>query len=342
MRSLLGFGLVSVGLACLVPTRCFAGEEESKTLFAQGRELREQGKCAEAIVFFRKSLETYPDGLGAMRNAAECEEQVGRLASARRTWRDLQVAVTRAAQARYEGWERDAVAAQERLAPRVPKVKINLVGEGQVVINGRPLDPRLLGVEIEQDLGPLEVVLDDDAAVPYKEKHVLEEGKTYVVNLKSRKRAGPSGRKGPGTSIDPDDPNDGAGGGPSGMMIGGIISLSVGGAALAGMGAALGIRQSAVSDIEEVCPDYEDSGACNVLPSQDSADVQGNIDRAQASSIAVSVLAAVGGAAAGTGIILLIVDATNGSKSTARTMGGFRFGAAPTEGGAFMTLGGAF
>ncbi|NUO48511.1 MAG: tetratricopeptide repeat protein [Polyangiaceae bacterium] len=340
MRSLVGFGLVSIGLACLLPTPCFAGEEESKTLFAQGRELREQGKCAEAIVFFRKSLETYPEGLGAMRNAAECEEQVGRLASARRTWRDLEVAVTRASQARYEGWEHDAATAQQRLAPRVPKVKIVLVGEGQVLLNGRPLDPRLLGLELEQDLGPLEVVLEDDAAVPYKEKLVLEEGKGYVVNLKSRKPAEGGGKK-PSVSVT-GEPNDDDGGGPSGMMIGGIISLSLGGAALAGMGAALGIRQSAVSDIEEVCPDYEASEACSVLPSQSSEDLQGNIDRAQSSSIAVSVLAAVGGAAAGTGIILLIVDATNGSDKTAQTMGRFRFGAAPTDGGAYMSFGGAF
>jgi hypothetical protein len=340
MRSFLGFGLVSLALAWLLPRPCFAGEEESKTLFAQGRELREQGKCAEAIVFFRKSLETYPEGLGAMRNAAECEEQVGRLASARRTWRDLQVAVTRASQARYDGWERDAATAQDRLAPRVPKLKIVLVGEGQVLLNGRPLDPRLLGVEIEQDLGPLEVVLEDDAAVPYREKHVLEEGKTYVINLKSRARS--SGKKGPvGTGLTNGGKDD-VSEGPSGMMIGGIISLSLGGAALAGMGAALGIRQSAVSDVEEVCADYEEAGQCSVPPTSSSEEVQGNIDRAQASSIAVSVLAAVGGAAAGTGIILLIVDATNGSDESARAASRVRFGAAPTEGGGFVSIGGAF
>jgi hypothetical protein len=268
---------------------------------------------------------------------------VGRLASARRTWRDLEVAVTRAAQARYEGWERDASAAQERLAPRVPKLTVNLVGEGQVVLNGRPLDPRLIGVEIEQDLGPLEVALEDDTAVPYKEKLVLQEGQRYVVNLKSRKPAGSSGPGGkPGGSIDPDDPNDKAGGGPSGMMVGGIVALSLGGAALAGMGAALGIRQSAVSDVEEVCEDYEASGQCNVDPSEDSEAVQGNVDRAQASSIAVSVLAAVGGAAAGTGIILLIVDATDGSEESAKAASRIRFGAAPTEGGAYFTFGSAF
>lgn len=339
MRSVVVFASVSIGILCATASPCFAGEEESKTLFAQARQLREAGKCGEAIVFFRKSLETFPEGLGALRNAAECEEEVGRLASARRTWRDLEVAVTRAAQARYDGWDRHAVEAQARLAKRVPKVKIVLVGEGQVLLNGRPFDPRLIGVEIEQDLGPLEVVLEDDAAVPQKQHLDLKEGQVYVVNLKSRARTKPGGGTGapPGGSSDETSEGDG----PSGMFIGGIVSLSLGGLALGGMGAALGIRQSAISDLEDICPGYEDSETCRASAGSEDA-AQDAVDRAGASSIAVNVLAAVGGAGVATGAILLIVDATSGSGDAPKKAGALRFGAVPTPEGAYFTLGGRF
>ncbi len=316
-----------------------AGEEESRTLFAEGRSLREQGKCAEAIIMFRKSLETYPEGLGAMRNVAECEEQIGRLASARRTYRDLQLAVQRAGQARYEGWEVHALEAQKRLEPRVPKMKIVLVGEGRVLVNGRPFDPRLLGIDIEQDTGPMEVVLEDDAAVPFKKSLVLEEGKRYVVELESRTRrgggtgTGPGGAGGPtgeggGTTSGPNED------GPSGLFVGGIVSLGLGGAALAGMGAAIGIRQSALSDLESACPSYE-TALC-------PRSVEGDVSTGDSASLAVNILAAVGGAGVATGAILLIVDATSGSDPAPSKTGSLRFGATPLPGGGYLGLGGSF
>jgi hypothetical protein len=305
-----------------------AGEEESRTLFAEGRRLREQGKCAEAIIMFRKSLETYPEGLGAMRNAAECEEQIGRLASARRTYRDLELAVQRAGQARYEGWEVHALEAQKRLEPRVPKMKIVLVGEGRVLVNGRPFDPRLLGIDIEQDTGPMEVVLEDDAAVPFKKSLVLEEGKRYVVELESRTRkeggggaggagGGPTGAGG-GTTSGPNED------GPSGLFVGGI----------AGMGAAIGIRQSALSDLESACPSYE-TARC-------PRSVEGDVSTGDSASLAVNILAAVGGAGVATGAILLIVDATSGPDPAPSKTGSLRFGATPLPGGGYLGVGGTF
>ena len=50
----------AVLLACSVTVGreqvAFAGEPESKTLFAEGRKLREENKCAEAIIVFRRAV----------------------------------------------------------------------------------------------------------------------------------------------------------------------------------------------------------------------------------------------------------------------------------------------
>src|SRR5689334_6918022 len=56
--------LIVTAALLLAPSTAFAGKAESETFFANGRELRMAGKCAEAIPEFRRALETYPDGLG--------------------------------------------------------------------------------------------------------------------------------------------------------------------------------------------------------------------------------------------------------------------------------------
>ncbi len=330
-----------LGLVALVT--CLAGhtdvalgdEPESRTLFAQGRELREAGKCQDAITLFRKSLEVHPDGLGALRNIAECEETIGRLASARRSWRDLKVSVQRLGEARYSGWDADAAAAMERLAPRVAKLKIRLEGAGIVRVDGEPLDPRLLGIEIEQDLGPKVIVLDDGTASPLTRNLVLEEGKSYVVDLAAKTSKGPdgpagaqpgpngSGPKGPGTAEQP-EPS-----GVSPLMIGGIVSLAVGGLALGGMGAAIGVRAGALAEVEERCPSYETAPCEGAL--------QEDVDRGTTASILVNVFAAVGGAAAATGISLIVVDLTTGGPATAPASG-VKLRAGPVAGGFFLSL----
>lgn len=330
MRNL---SLLAIAVFLVFPSAASAGEAESRTLFAEGRQLREQGKCAEAIVLFKKSLETYPEGLGAMRNIAECEEQLGRVASARRTWRDLKLAVTRSGEARYEGWDKDAEDAKSRLDPRVPTLTISLEGEGSISLNGRPLDPRLLGIELEQDLGPLEVVLDDGSAVPEKRALVMEEGGRYKVQLRARKAAGPaSGKPPPGPiTIEPKEEE-----GPSGLVIGGAVSLAVGGASLVGMGIAIGVYESALSEVEQGCPSYESEKRCTSV-------VSDAVDRGEASSVAVNVLAAVGGAGVATGVVLLIVDATSGppaadEKPAASIVPSFT----PLAGGGLVGLSGFF
>jgi hypothetical protein len=330
MRGFPTLWLVSGALVLsLLPAAASAGEAESRTLFAEGRQLREQGKCREAILAFKKSLETYPEGLGAMRNIAECEEELGRFASARRTWRDLGLAVVRSGEARYEGWERHADEARARLEPRVPKLTVTLRGEGRVLINGLPFDPRLFGTELEQDVGRVELVLEDTGAVPQTRSFVLEEGQRHRVDLEAR----PAAAKGAApTKPPPARGPTGAEEGPSGLMIGGIVSMAVGGASLAGMGVALGFYEAALSDVESACPDYE-SAPCRV-------DVTDSVDSGQAASTAVNVLAVAGGVGLATGVVLLVVDATSAPANQEKTAAAPFL--VPLPGGAFAGLVGSF
>jgi tetratricopeptide (TPR) repeat protein len=168
--------LAALGSAALIsaaaPALLAAGaEEDAKTFFARGREQRMAGNCAEAVLAFRRALEVYPEGLGALRNIAECEETLGLYASARRDWWDLRRAALQSNEAKYAGWDEDAEAHYKALAGKVGTLTIQLQGgEGnpavRVIMDGKPLDPRLLGVGLERDTGSHTVEMFYGGAAP--------------------------------------------------------------------------------------------------------------------------------------------------------------------------------
>ncbi len=77
--------LVLFSLALARPARA-DDEADAKDLFERGRTLRASGDCASAAPLFRRAYAAYPAGLGSLRNLAECEESLGKWASARRSW----------------------------------------------------------------------------------------------------------------------------------------------------------------------------------------------------------------------------------------------------------------
>src|SRR5690349_12017541 len=101
-------------------------ESDAKDLFQRGRDKRQQGDCNGATVLFRKAIKIYPNGLGSIRNLAECEEQLGHFASSRRAWLDLKRAmITAPNDPKYDGWDKDADDAATRLAPKVATVIVD-------------------------------------------------------------------------------------------------------------------------------------------------------------------------------------------------------------------------
>src|SRR5437867_2115144 len=91
------------------PPALASPETDAKDLFARGRELRANNDCGSAAPLFRKAWTVYPQGLGSLRNLAECEEQLGHFASSRRAWLDLKRAlITAPNDPKYDGWDKDS------------------------------------------------------------------------------------------------------------------------------------------------------------------------------------------------------------------------------------------
>jgi len=320
--------------ATLAPSTVRAGEDDAKTLFAAGRELRAAGKCEDAIVEFRRALEVYPEGLGSLRNIAECEEHLGKYAAARRDWWDLRRAVLQTNEAKYDGWDKDAETAYARLAPKVARVTVKLKGEKlervKVAIDGKPLDPRLVGVELERDLGPHTVEGFYGGAAPVTEKVTLAEGGQQVVMLAipapspgDTPPAGPIG----GPSPHPD--------GGSGLKTAGFVALGIGGVGAIGTVVAVIMRQSALASIKADCPNYETDSNC---PNAD----QGDVDRGKTASLLVNVFGGVAIAGIGVGVGLLIAGSSSGPKPAASSGSRAWLGVTPAAGGAQARAGVSF
>lgn len=292
--------LCSVALLAAAPARALAigAEEDAKTLFARGRELRSAGQCDQAVIAFRSALEIYPEGLGALRNIAECEEEIGRYASARRDWWDLRRAALQSNEAKYAGWSEDAEARYRALGSKVGTLTVQLKGaEGrppvQVVLDGKPLDPRLLGVELERDLGAHTVELFYGGAAPIAERAELTPGARQVVTLTV---------PAPLPARDALSAPSASGAPPSGIRIGSYVALGVGGAGAIATVVALAVRAGALSAVEDGCSPAG-GGAYECPPS-----LQGDYDTGKTASTLAGVFAGVGLVGIGAGVTLLLLS----------------------------------
>ncbi|MCK6588836.1 MAG: tetratricopeptide repeat protein [Polyangiaceae bacterium] len=281
------------GLLLAAPMTARASEDDSKTLFAQGRELRTAGKCDQAILAFRRALELNPSGLGSLRNIAECEEKLRLYASARRSYWDLRRAVLQSNEPKYQGWDKDAEAAYRALEAKVAKLTIVLRGDklerASMKLDGKPLDPRLAGVEIERDLGLHTIEVHYGGAAPVTSKVTLAEGQRETVTIDV-----PS----PSTAKPPPPPPSGS----SELRTGGIIALGVGGAGLVGMAVAIAVRSSALSDIEASCPGHE---RC-------PESLRGRYETGVTASTMANVFGGIAIAGAGAGAAMLVLSQGSG------------------------------
>jgi hypothetical protein len=318
----------------VLPAWAGGPEEDAKTFFAQGRQLRAAGKCAEAIIPFRRALEVYPEGLGSLRNIAECEEELGLFASARRDWWDLRRAALQSNEAKYQGWKEDAEARYHALADKVAKLTIKLTGDSldrvRVVIDGKPVDPRLLDVELERDLGPHTIEAFYGGAAPILKKLELTRGEREVVVLEVPQTAvGPV--KGDGKPSD-----GGTAPAPSAfdMRTAGFVALGVGGVSAVGTAIAIGVRAGALSAIEEECTETDGRYSC-------PESMRSNEDTGRTASTLTNVFGAVAIAGLGVGITLVIIGSSDAGPSTTGSRGA-SLQVGPTRGGGTARLTGRF
>ena len=271
-------------------------ESDAKDLFQRARDLRSKNDCAGAVPLFRKAYKVYPNGLGSLRNVAECEETLGHYASARRAWLDIKRAlVTIAPDAKYDGWDKEAQDAAARLQPKVATVFVDVVvkspqGEGpanektglEVFVNGENLGTNLVGTPLERDPGAYRIRVQAQHATPVEQEVALTAGDNKRVTLRL-------------VQSPPEQPPELVDTG-KGKRTAGYVMLGVGGAALIGGVVTLLLRQGAISDVDDKC-----STKTNCDPS-----LQDTVDRGKLMSTLTSILIPVGalGVAAGVGFVV--------------------------------------
>ncbi len=293
--------------ALLAARPAFAdGQSDAKDLFQRGRDLRARGNCNEAVPLFRKAHAVYPQALGSIRNIAECEEQLGHFASSRRAWLDIQRALlTMPHDPKYEGWDKDAEDAAERLRPKVATVVAEVVvrspdGEGpatektgvELLVNGESLGTALVGTPLERDPGTYTIRAQAKYAEPVETTVALVAGDQKHVTL----RLVQNPPEAPGVIHFQDEHN--------GRRIAGWATLGVGAAALVGAGVTYLLRQGAKSDLEGACPEYE-RGVC---PLSKQGEIEDITSRGSTMDTLSWVLMPVGVVGVAAGIVLILTS----------------------------------
>jgi Tetratricopeptide repeat len=332
----------AVAGAAAAPVLAAAGEAradpmaDAKDLFTRGRELRMHGDCANAVAMFRKAYDLYPPALGSLRNLAECQESLGRYASARRAWVDLKRALLANADRKYEGWDRDAEQAAARLAPMLATLAIDVVavtprGEVaspdaiEVTLDGERLAPAQMGTPLERDPGRHVVrVAGERVSQPQERALDLASGnaerlsfRVVVRDLVEPGTLPPAASASPSPGADRadaapppqrhDTPRDT---GSDGRRTWGWIALGVGAASVAGTGISLAVRQAALADLNGACQSHQGGFDC-------SPTLASTVSRGQTASTLVTVFAILGGVGLAGGIVLL---ATSGGHSSVTSL----------------------
>jgi hypothetical protein len=282
----------------------------AQSLFEHGRALRLRGDCASAIPYFRRAYDAYPNGLGSLRNIAECEEASGHFAAARSAWIELGRSLLSHAESRYAGWPDDAAQAVTRLTPKLGTLTIDVhatpapgapgPGAGapspdstdiEVSINGERLSPSLVGTPVLRDPGHYVVRAVSRAGEAMQEEPVdLASGDTREVDLTLH--------------LLPPEPttaaaHEGSSAGRNAMM---WTAFALGTASFIGAGIAEAERQSALGDANNAM------AACAVHSPSCTLQAQQSInDRGNAAATWETAFFIAGGVGVATGVVLLAV-----------------------------------
>ncbi|HTR53089.1 MAG TPA: hypothetical protein VMJ10_20480 [Kofleriaceae bacterium] len=174
---------VLVALLVLAPISALAQSPQATELFKEGRDLMKAGHFVEACSKFAKSQDLDPQ-LGTLFNLAQCDEKIGKLATALAGYREVV--------AKDGNAKRKALAAeyQSKLEPRVPKLVVQVAKPPPSLVvtldgptGGKPIDANL---PIEIDLGEYTVVARADGFRELSTKVQIDtegETKTVPINL---------------------------------------------------------------------------------------------------------------------------------------------------------------
>ncbi len=150
----------------------------AKEKFLAGREELKRGEIVTALALFRASQALYPTP-GTLLNVANCEEQLGLLATA---WQHFKAVL--ALLPASDDRRPIAAAHADDLTPRVPRVTIRLSSEAPpeavVTLDDVPLDRVSLGVELPIDPGRHSIVVAAPSAPKRRYTLTMAEGQSVV------------------------------------------------------------------------------------------------------------------------------------------------------------------
>ncbi|MDP9148737.1 MAG: hypothetical protein M3O36_02155 [Myxococcota bacterium] len=312
LRAGVGFALgaaIAAYAFVAAPASAADAPPEVRDLFARGRDLRARGDCASAVPLFRQAYNEYRPGLGSLRNLAECEESLGHFAPARRAWLDLNQALRGNHEPKYADWLADAEQGAARIAHRVASLTVDVqvvTTQGQiaaptdaeVTINGERLAQDQFGAVVEWDPGHY-VVRAGTEGRPQEERAVdLKAGDSKLLTM--RVVARPATQLAAWQASSPaETPTQKA------ERVSAWVAAGVGGASLVGAGVAWFMRDQAVSDLDQECPNH----MCQIsndpqLGGQKLARVQSIRDRGDSATTAAAVFGVVGLAGAAVATVL--------------------------------------
>jgi hypothetical protein len=329
VRSLVRALLVAAVAGTTLPSPARADDAtEAKDAFERGRQLRARGDCAGAIPLLQRAYEIYPAGLGSVRNRAQCEESLGRFASARRSWLMLKQALATTTDRKYAGWDEDADRAAARLERKVAWLTIDVIvttpagapapgADVAITVDGQPIAASSIGAALDRDPGPCVIRADAPTAVaPEEERCDLAPGESKQVSLRivvapAAPPAQPPAVRAEAVPLAPPAPlaerHE-----PGGSRAGAWVSLGAGIAGIAGAGIAFAVRQSALSDMSSSCSNY----ASSPCPASSRAEVQSAMDRGHTASTLADVLAVAGAVGLGAGAVLFVTSRPSHASAT--------------------------
>jgi hypothetical protein len=291
-----GSSWIAVSIVAMLASSA-AAESDADVAFKRGRDLFKGGNYPEACVQFEKSQQLDPQ-LGTLFNLAQCHEKIGKLASARAAYREVLSKDTNADRRRF------ATDFEKKLAPRVPKLVVQIAGEpdGLTVRLGERLIIANTAIEMDNGVYALTVRATGMHDVTTRVK-INEEGRTTTVVVPLT----PMGSSEVAAATQSSEPSNGSGGSPRKTL--GIAALAVGGATLATGGVFGWLAMSAWSDAKAVC----DGMTC---PTGADADRANDLrDKALSRATVSNVLFVAGGAIAVTGLILWLTAPSGAEQS---------------------------
>jgi hypothetical protein len=287
-------GLVVGLLISLVAAPSFAAPPSSdgasaQLFFERGREAADKGEATSAGNNFEESLRL-EIAVGTLFNLAQCEEKLGRLASA---WQHLREGIGRLEPS--DPRVPPARKAADALAPRIPKLQILLASGAPSTLRVSRDGVALTGLSLSEPLpvnpGKHTVLVEDDGFEPNRFEVELAEGESKTLTVEPGKPLPDAPVKKPTTGVTLAAQES------SPLRTAGWVGIALGGASLG-----VGLVTGGLSyERSRVVKDHCDaSGVCDSdgLSALSSAKTYGGI---------ATVTTLVGIGVLGAGVVLLLV-----------------------------------